>query len=189
MQGLDLLHGTGIVAAGVAADMGHQHPHAFALEREEGRVNPPGHAAVDIPAYGAQGFEGGDAVGQFERADVSGVPDFVDLFEEFAEPLVEASVRVGDDAYFFHDFCVVCCRMAAACCFRPFLPFRSSVVFAVPGLFCRSGSLSFLPLPTFPTFPTFPAPPGLLLYLYLSFQRRAMRSAILASAAFCVSGS
>ena len=101
MQLLDAAERPRIVVAGIAADVGHQHLHLLAAEGEEVGVDAAGHAAVDVARDGAQGLEGGNAVGQLERPDVSRMPDLIDLAQKVAQRLVEAAVRVGNDAYFF----------------------------------------------------------------------------------------
>lgn len=101
-QGLDLRYGARVVAARVAADVGHQDPDPFAFEREEIGVYAARKAAVDVARYGPQGLERGDGVGQFERPDVARVPDFIDVLEEFPQRAVEGAVRVGYDADLFH---------------------------------------------------------------------------------------
>ena len=90
------------IASRIAADVGHQHRDLLA--REAGRFGPreAGGVVVDVAVDGVQGFEGGDAVGQFDRADVARVPQFVHLGEEVAERRVEQAVRVGENAYAFH---------------------------------------------------------------------------------------
>ena len=100
-HGLDLGDGARVVAARIAPDVGHQHLHLLAAEGEEVGVDAAGHAAVDVARDGAQGLEGGNAVGQLERPDVSRMPDLIDLAQKVAQRLVEAAVRVGNDAYFF----------------------------------------------------------------------------------------
>lgn len=98
----DVAEKGGRVATGIAPDVGHQHRERFASEA--GRCGPgqAGGAVVDVAIDGVQGFEGGDAVGQFDRADVARVPQFVHLGEEVAERRVEQAVRVGENAYAFH---------------------------------------------------------------------------------------
>ena len=127
VHGLDFLHGARVVMAGITSDVGHQHLHPLALEGLERGIDAAGHAAVDVAAHGAERLECGDPVGQLDRADVARMPDFVHVFQKFAERVVEGSVGVGYNADAFH--------------------------------------------------------------WYFSFHSCAIRSAILASAAFCVSGS
>ena len=98
MQRLYLCRCARVVMARVAADMGHQHPHALAFECEEIRVDAACEPSVDVARDGAQGFERRDRVGQFERADVARMPDFVHVLEEFAQRVVECPVGVGYDA-------------------------------------------------------------------------------------------
>ena len=117
------------VVARVAADVGHQHGDLLAREGQKLRVDAAREAAVDVARDGAQGLEGGDAVGQLERADVARVPDFVYVTEKLPQPLVERAVRVRKDAYAFHR--------------DQYLPFQSvrmrSAIFA-SAAFCSSGS-------------------------------------------------
>jgi len=91
-----------VVAAGVAADVGHQHPHAFAVEDVEVGVDAARERVVDVSGHGPQGLEGCDAVRDLERTDVARVPDFVHVAEELPQRVVERAVRVGDDPYAFH---------------------------------------------------------------------------------------
>ena len=91
-----------VVAARIASDVGHEHRRLFAPEEVDQRPDAPHRASVGIAADGPQRFEGGDAVGQFQRADVAGVPDLVDVREKAAQRVVEGAVRVGNDTYAFH---------------------------------------------------------------------------------------
>ena len=91
-----------VVAAGVAADVGHQDAHPFALEGEKFAVGASHDTSVDIAIDGPQGFERRDLVGDLRRADVPGVPDFVHVLEECFERLVERAVGVGYESYAFH---------------------------------------------------------------------------------------
>ena len=95
VHGLDFLHRPRIVAARIAADVGHQHPDALAFEGEELGVDAARQSAVDVAAHGFQRFEGGDPVGQLDRADVARVPEFVDVPEEIHQGFVEGAVGVG----------------------------------------------------------------------------------------------
>ena len=88
--------------AGIAADVGHQDTHPFALEGEEFAVGASHDTSVDIAIDGPQGFESRDLVGDLRRADVPGVPDFVHVLEECFERLVERTVGVGYESYAFH---------------------------------------------------------------------------------------
>jgi len=99
---LDALEDARVVAARVAADVGHQHRGLLAAEEVDERPYAPRRAAVGIAAHGAQGFESGDAVGQLERADVARVPDFIDVGEKSAQRVVEGAVRVRDESDAFH---------------------------------------------------------------------------------------
>ena len=91
-----------VVAARIASDVGHEHRRLFAPEEVDQRPDAPHRAAVGIAADGPQRFEGGDAVGQFQRADVAGVPDLVDVREKAAQRVVEGAVRVRDESDAFH---------------------------------------------------------------------------------------
>lgn len=88
--------------AGIAADVGHQDAHPFALEGEKFAVGASHDTSVDIAIDGPQGFERRDLVGDLRRADVPGVPDFVHVLEECFERLVERTVGVGYESYAFH---------------------------------------------------------------------------------------
>lgn len=101
-QLLDAAERPWIVVAGIAADVGHQDAHPFALEGEKFAVGASHDTSVDIAIDGPQGFERRDLVGDLRRADVPGVPDFVHVLEECFERLVERTVGVGYESYAFH---------------------------------------------------------------------------------------
>ena len=82
VHGLDFLYGARIVMAGITPDVGHQHLHPFAFESQECGVDAAGHAAVDIAAHGTQRLESSNPVGEFDRADVARMPDFVHVFQK-----------------------------------------------------------------------------------------------------------
>lgn len=102
-QRLDPRYGLRGVVAGIAADVGHQDAHPFALEGEKFAVGASHDTSVDIAIDGPQGFERRDLVGDLRRADVPGVPDFVHVLEECFERLVERAVGVGYESYAFHE--------------------------------------------------------------------------------------
>ncbi len=72
---IDPRYGLRGVVAGIAADVGHQDAHPFALEGEKFAVGASHDTSVDIAIDGLQGFERRDLVGDLRRADVPGVPD------------------------------------------------------------------------------------------------------------------
>ena len=99
----ELPHDAAVVAAGVAAYVFHQHVYLLALEPQHLRKHAAQVAAVAVAAHGTQGPEGGQAVGQFGRADVAGVPYLVARLKVVQVAVVPVGVGVAQYAYPFHS--------------------------------------------------------------------------------------
>ena len=83
-----------VVAAGVTADVGHQDAHSVLLEKVHHRVVVPYVVAVAVAIDADERLEGGNLLRHRPGAEVAGVPDDIDRFEELAQFLVEIPVRV-----------------------------------------------------------------------------------------------
>ncbi len=86
---------TGLILAGVPADVGHENANAltfpFQIERQIGAQFRAVHIAVN-PSHG---FESVQPVENLARTEVTRMPDFIALSEMLEYGLVEKSVSVG----------------------------------------------------------------------------------------------
>ena len=101
--GVDQAEGTGIVTAGIAADVHHQHLHPFFLHDLHRWMEFPDFLPVAVAVNPLQWLETADLQGVFERSEIAGVPEFIDRFEKSLELVVEAAVGVGYQADVFHE--------------------------------------------------------------------------------------
>ncbi len=91
-----------VVVSGVAADVFHQDVCVFATKAQGGGVEASQVSSVAVAADGAQGFEAGKPLGEFECADVAGVPYLVAFGKMLGVALVPVSVGVGEESDAFH---------------------------------------------------------------------------------------
>jgi len=90
----ELIPDLGFVTPRITANMGHQYFHFFAEKSLRFWKHTAHNMVVDVAINGFQGFEGREPVGSFRVANVSGVPDFVNRFEEAKNTWAYCAVRV-----------------------------------------------------------------------------------------------
>lgn len=91
---------SGIIASGIASDMGHQHLHAFADKETVHGMGESEVMIVTIASYPDQRFEFCNFLGQIQStAEVACMPYLVDRGEEFAELRGEYSVCIRNKSY------------------------------------------------------------------------------------------
>ena len=101
--GIETASDAGVVVAGIAADVLHEHFDALALESVFLAEHVAEVATVDVAIDGTQRCNLLQPLGQFDRADVAGVPDFVTFAEVFLVTFVPESVGVGEESYALHS--------------------------------------------------------------------------------------
>ena len=91
---------SGIIASGIASDMGHQHLHAFADKETVHGMGESEVMIVTVAGHPDQRFEFCDLSGQSQStAEVARMPYLVDRGEEFAELRGEYSVGIRNKSY------------------------------------------------------------------------------------------
>lgn len=83
------------IFAGVSADVGHPHVHPLDGKPLVLRVAQAQFVTVDVAIDGPEGFQGLEAVGQLDRADVARVPNLVALGKIFRVTVVPPGVGIG----------------------------------------------------------------------------------------------
>ena len=83
------------VMSRVAADVGHVDVDVFHVKEEVFGVLHPNDLAVDVAVHGAQRLEVGQGLGCLNAADVAGMPQLVNVFEEVEELWHERTMRIG----------------------------------------------------------------------------------------------
>ena len=73
--GFDQAQGPVVVAAGIAADVGHQDTHPVLFEEVHHGMVVPDIVAVAVAVNAQKGFEGGNLLGNDPGAEVAGMPD------------------------------------------------------------------------------------------------------------------
>ena len=92
----------GGVVAWITADMGYQHPLTFALKAVKLVIDASHNTTIDIAIDSFQRFECRYLVGQSQRAEVAGVPNFINVFQKLTQWLVKRAVSIGYYTYAFH---------------------------------------------------------------------------------------
>ena len=100
--GFDQAQGAIVVAAGVAADVGHQHAHPVLFEVAHHLGEVAYVVAVAVAEDADQRLEGGDLRIGGLIAEIPSMPDHVDRCQKIFQLLVEVSVGVGDQSYVCH---------------------------------------------------------------------------------------
>ncbi len=92
----DVLSNALIIPTRIAADMCYPYINSLTIKSLVKRVALAERMTVNITINGTERFESFEFVGEFDGADVSGVPDFVAVLEVFEYLFVEVAVRVGE---------------------------------------------------------------------------------------------
>lgn len=92
----------GVVAWGIAADMGHEDLYTFRLPVQFFRVDAPDIRPIYITVYSSQRFEAGEALGEGDGAEIPRVPDLVAGIEMPEDGFVQEMVSVGEQADLEH---------------------------------------------------------------------------------------
>lgn len=85
-----------IVPARIAADMCYPNVKSFTVKALVEWIALAEVCAVDIAINGTKRFEGFELVGEFDRADVSGVPYFVAFLEVLEDLFIKVAMCVGE---------------------------------------------------------------------------------------------
>ena len=98
--------GPGVISPGIPPDMDHQDLHPATAEQLVHGIVHTDVIAVYIAVDTPQRLECGDCLRGLQRAEIPGMPDFVDRLQEVHERPVECPVRVRYQSY-VHDILVL----------------------------------------------------------------------------------
>ena len=101
--GIEAAADAGVVVTGIAADVLHEYFDFFATEPVFFAEHVTQVASVDVAIDGAQGCYLPEAFGEFDGADVAGMPYLVTFAEVFLVSVVPKAVGVGEESYACHD--------------------------------------------------------------------------------------
>ena len=109
------------VMAGITADVGHVDIDILDMEKQVLGVLHPHHVVVDVAVDGAQGLERSQGLGRLDVADVTRMPQLVDVLEEVEQLRNQGAVRIRKNAYFFHLRLIInpIAKTSLNCTFEP----------------------------------------------------------------------
>lgn len=84
----------GPIAALTKAYVCHDYPHPLTIKVLERRIFLSNVKSIAVAVHSDKGFEGSDALGAFKSAEVTGVPDLVNRFQELPHIVGEDTMGV-----------------------------------------------------------------------------------------------
>ena len=116
----DIFH-LGHVMARIATDVGHVNVYILHVEEEVCWVLHPNDMVIDVAVDGAQGLERGQGLGRLDVADVTRMPQLINILEEVEKLRNQSAVRIRKNAYFFHLRLIInpIAKTSLNCTFEP----------------------------------------------------------------------
>lgn len=90
------------IAAGITADVRHENRHILKCKIKVFGITYPQNAAVHIAINSPQGLETLQLVRYFHAADITGMPDLIDICKVMEDLRRQVAMRIRQEAYTDH---------------------------------------------------------------------------------------